>query len=141
MSSWLPSLPFSFSVPWPASSSSAQPQSNEPNSPRFSPSLSSSRPRRFPGPPPRGSDNVQEEVARSPNGQKRSREGTNDAPISNLSAQGYGEGNEGGEGQEEGPQRKRRRGVVGKVFGTALDAAIFTTALGYSAFQLWKHPP
>lgn len=140
MSSWLPSLPFSFSVPgWPATSSSDQPH---PNPPHSSPSLSSSsRPRRFPSPPTRGSDAIQDDVARSPNGQKRARDATNGASNSNSSGERYGKGFEVDEMEVEGPQRKRKRGIVGTVLGTTLDAAIFTTALGYSAFQLWKHPP
>lgn len=32
-------------------------------------------------------------------------------------------------------------GAALSTLSTALDAAIFTSALGYSAYQLWKHPP
>ncbi|KAM0756458.1 hypothetical protein T439DRAFT_321165 [Meredithblackwellia eburnea MCA 4105] len=41
----------------------------------------------------------------------------------------------------DAPPAKRRKGLAGSVLSGALDAAIFTTALTYSAYQLWKHPP
>lgn len=45
---------------------------------------------------------------------------------------------------EDDHSAKRRKGLTGAALSTlsgALDAAIFTSALGYSAYQLWKHPP
>ena len=45
---------------------------------------------------------------------------------------------------EDDHETKRRKGLTGAAISTlsgALDAAIFTSALGYSAWQLWKHPP
>ncbi|KAK4692340.1 hypothetical protein P7C70_g9152, partial [Phenoliferia sp. Uapishka_3] len=48
---------------------------------------------------------------------------------------------EDGEEDEVFPPNKKRKGIAGAVLSTALDAAIFTTALGYSAYQLWKNPP
>ncbi|GAA5877235.1 hypothetical protein JCM16303_006209 [Sporobolomyces ruberrimus] len=42
---------------------------------------------------------------------------------------------------DQGPERKKKRGIVRTVLGTALDAAVFSTALGYSAYKLWKSPP
>lgn len=41
----------------------------------------------------------------------------------------------------EEPPCKKRKGIAGIVLSGALDAAIFTTALGFSAYQLWKNPP
>ena len=46
--------------------------------------------------------------------------------------------------EEDEHAAKRRKGLTGAALLTlsgALDAAIFTSALGYSAYQLWKHPP
>lgn len=45
------------------------------------------------------------------------------------------------DGDEEMPPNKKRKGLAGTVLSTALDAAIFTTALGYTAYQLWRDPP
>lgn len=43
--------------------------------------------------------------------------------------------------ESEQPPSKKRKGLAGVVLSGALDAAIFTTALTYSAYQLWKNPP
>ncbi|KAL8284111.1 hypothetical protein RQP46_004860 [Phenoliferia psychrophenolica] len=46
-----------------------------------------------------------------------------------------------GEGEEEEPPHKKRKGLAGAALGSVLDAAIFATALGYTAFRLWRDPP
>ncbi|PLW21720.1 hypothetical protein PCASD_16688 [Puccinia coronata f. sp. avenae] len=35
------------------------------------------------------------------------------------------------------PPNKRRKGVAGAILSTALDAALFTSAIGYAAYQFW----
>lgn len=35
------------------------------------------------------------------------------------------------------PPRKRRKGVAGTILSTAIDAALFTSAIGYAAYQFW----
>ncbi|MBW0532399.1 hypothetical protein O181_072114 [Austropuccinia psidii MF-1] len=38
---------------------------------------------------------------------------------------------------DHSPPQKRRKGVAGVILSTALDAALFTSAVGYAAYQLW----
>ncbi|GAA5899478.1 uncharacterized protein JCM6883_005235 [Sporobolomyces salmoneus] len=120
MSSWLPSLPFTFSVPWPSTPEAADqtPMGDHAaeSTPPFNPAPSTRH--RFPSPPPRGTE------------------------LGNASKRGRTAAGSSEEGEEEEPDRKRRkRGIVGTVLGTVLDAAVISTAMGYSAYQLWKHPP
>ncbi|GAA5957485.1 hypothetical protein JCM3765_001158 [Sporobolomyces pararoseus] len=127
-SSWIPTFPFSFSVPRPfTTSGSVQLTPSEAGGSSTSPPLASnshSRSQRFPSPPLRGTDTLSTSEG-SPNGSKRVRE------LSTTSEETDGEPD----------RKKRKRGIVGTVLGTALDAAVFSTALGYSAYQLWKNPP
>ncbi|BGP12404.1 hypothetical protein JCM10213v2_000320 [Rhodosporidiobolus nylandii] len=118
MSSWLPS-PFSlftFRAPVPTSPSSP--------SPAVDPSPTPAR--RLPAPPLRGSDFVSEPAS----GFKREREDT-----------GGSDDREDGGAEQDGQGRKRRKGMLGTALSTALDAAIFSAALSYSAYQLWRQPP
>ncbi|EFP85699.1 uncharacterized protein PGTG_11028 [Puccinia graminis f. sp. tritici CRL 75-36-700-3] len=39
------------------------------------------------------------------------------------------------------PSKKRRKGVAGAILSTALDAALFTSAIGYAAYQFWCGKP
>ena len=126
-SSWIPTFPFSFSVPRPFTTSRpGEPTPSEAGGSSTSPPLvaSNSRSLRFPSPPLRGTDTLSV-LDDSPNGSKRSRE------LSNASEETDGEPD----------RKKRKRGIVGTVLETALDAAVFSTALGYSVYQLWKNPP
>ncbi|GAA6010145.1 hypothetical protein JCM11491_005361 [Sporobolomyces phaffii] len=125
MSSWVPSFPFSFSVPWPTSSPSEDRNGDWRRSESDSlpiASTSTRQGRRFPSPPSRGADADATRVSTFPIGHKRARSSPDD---------------------ENEPGRKKRKaaGIVGAVIGKALDAAVFSTAMGYSAYQLWKHPP
>ncbi|KAI7965657.1 hypothetical protein MJO29_001405 [Puccinia striiformis f. sp. tritici] len=39
---------------------------------------------------------------------------------------------------QQHPAKKRRKGVAGAILSTALDAALFTSAIGYAAYQFWR---
>ncbi|GAA5918340.1 hypothetical protein JCM5296_005516 [Sporobolomyces johnsonii] len=169
MASWLPSFTgiFSFAVPSPvASTTTSTSDPPRPSSP------STSRPRRFPAPPPRGAADPTD-LAVPPtatSGHKRGRgwmpgsmgdgdgsmlsptkaEAVMDTPRAYYGA--AADGVEPGPGyagatevehddDEDGRQKKRRKGMLGTALSTALDAAVFASALSYSAYQLWKNPP
>ncbi|GAA5858757.1 hypothetical protein JCM8547_004974 [Rhodosporidiobolus lusitaniae] len=124
MAGWLPS-PFSlftFRSPAPSSASS---------DPLPPPPITLSTPergRRLPAPPLRGSAPSRTE---STSGFKRERQDSGSGV--------HAEEVEHDEGSS--PARKKRRGMVGTALSTAFDAAIFATAIGYSAYRMWKSPP
>ncbi|GAA5849921.1 hypothetical protein JCM3766R1_001919 [Sporobolomyces carnicolor] len=126
MSSWIPALPFSLpGMPW----SQAPVDANETAAlggsgarATGSPPDPLRDPRRFPNPPPP----LGHDGDLSPNGSSKRSRTPSEACGSNA---------------DEPDRKRRKRGVIGTVLGTALDAAVFSTALTYSAYQLWKHPP
>ncbi|GAA5952634.1 hypothetical protein JCM21900_006055 [Sporobolomyces salmonicolor] len=167
MASWLPFTGiFSFAVPSPVASTSTTSPSDSPR-----PSTpSTSRPRRFPAPPPRGASDPADLAVppTSTSGHKRGRgwmpgtmgdgdgsmlsptkaEAVMDTPRAYYSAaaEGVEPGSAGPTGvehddDEHGHQKKRRKGMLGTALSTALDAAVFASALSYSAYRLWKNPP
>ncbi|GAA5993313.1 hypothetical protein JCM11641_001453 [Rhodosporidiobolus odoratus] len=92
------------------------------------------RARRLPAPPLRGSAFAAEQAGSCPtSGIKRERERTE-------SDQGVDERGDDDEAAIDRPRKKRRKGVLGTAVSTALDAAIFASAVAYSAYRLWKHP-
>ncbi|KAH9812859.1 hypothetical protein DFH28DRAFT_1084220 [Melampsora americana] len=45
------------------------------------------------------------------------------------------------ENENQERQSKRRKGVAGTILDSAIEMALFTSAMGYAAFQLWKGNP
>lgn len=128
---------FNFTSPSPVPSSSTLPAGTLPSPASQPPSRSSTaspaQSRRLPPPPLRGSalgEGAEEEEAAlaSASGFKRDRSASDQTTST-----------EGQRGVE--PASKKRRGIIGGALSTAFDAAIFATALSYSAYRLWKTPP
>ncbi|GAA6043249.1 hypothetical protein JCM8097_008486 [Rhodosporidiobolus ruineniae] len=136
MTSWLPStrsfFPFTFSSPAPTSSTTPD---HLPRTP------SPARQRRLPAPPMRREELASEVEVAPASGFKREREGS----ASGGGAVGGGGGVATDGADQAAPPssqaRKKRKGMLGTALTSAVDAAIFASALSYSAYRIWKSPP